>query len=402
MKILHIFDHSVPLHSGYAFRSQSILKAQRARGWETIHLTSPKQGPTKLLVEDIEGLRFYRTLQDRRWTSRFELAELYLLMRATTDRLNQVIALERPDILHAHSPILNAFPALNAGRRHNLPVVYEMRASWEDAAVDHGTARAGGLRYLASRHLETLAMKRSHAVTTICEGLREDVVGRGIASEKVTVIPNAVDLDQFSAGRAANPDLIQRYGLADSTVLGFIGSFYAYEGLDLLLEAMALLGDEEPRLKLMLVGGGPAEEALRKAARELDLGSKVIFTGRLPHDQINEFYNLIDVLVYPRIAIRLTELVTPLKPLEAMASARVVMASDVGGHRELIRDGKTGFLFPAGNPKHLAMSILDVLRRRDRWDEVRMAGRRFVETERTWTNSVSRYAPIYSALTQLR
>jgi PEP-CTERM/exosortase A-associated glycosyltransferase len=400
MKILHIFDHSVPLHSGYTFRSLSILKAQMARGWETVHLTSPKQGPTNLLVEDIEGLRFYRTPHDRRWTSGFGLAELYSLMHATTDRLNQVIALEKPDILHAHSPILNAFPALKAGRRHNLPVVYEMRAIWEDAAVDHGTASAGGLRYLASRHLETLAMRRSDAVTTICEGLREEIVGRGIASEKVTVIPNAVDVDQFTPGGTANPDLIQRYGLADSTVLGFIGSFYAYEGLDLLLQAVALLRDQEPRLKLLLVGGGPAEDALRRAARELDLGSKVTFTGRVPNDQITDFYNLMDVLVYPRIAIRLTELVTPLKPLEAMASARVVMASDVGGHRELIKDGKTGFLFPSGNPKHLATSILDVLKRRDQWDEVRRAGRRFVETERTWTDSVARYASIYSGLTK--
>ena len=267
MKILHIFDHSIPLHSGYVFRSQSILKAQRARGWETVHLTSPKHGPTNSSVEDIEGLRFYRTPQERSWISGFELADLYRLMRATTARLNQVIAVERPDILHAHSPILNAFPALAAGRRHNLPVVYEMRAIWEDAAVDHGTASAGGLRYLASRHLETLAMRRADAVTTICEGLREEIIERGIAPEKVTVIPNAVDIDQFSRGGTANPDLIQHYGLADSTVLGFIGSFYAYEGLDLLLEAMALLKDEEPRLKLMLVGGGPVEDALRKKAR---------------------------------------------------------------------------------------------------------------------------------------
>jgi PEP-CTERM/exosortase A-associated glycosyltransferase len=353
-------------------------------------------------IEDIEGWRFYRTPQARGWASGFEPAELYRLMRATTDRLNQVIALEKADILHPHSPVLNAFPALVAGRRHNLPVVYEVRALWEDAAVDHGTARAGGLRYRGSRYLETLAMRRADAVTTICEGLRNEIIKRGIAPEKVTVIPNAVDIHQFSPGGKVNPALIQRYGLSESVVLGFIGSFYAYEGLDLLVEAMALLKDAEPRLKLMLVGGGPVEDALTKRAEELDLGSNVIFTGRLPHEQISEIYNLIDVLVYPRTAIRLTHLVTPLKPLEAMASERVVMASDVGGHRELIRDGKTGFLFPAGNSKPLAMSILDVLRHRGKWDEVRKAGRRFVETERTWTNSVSHYAPVYSAFTECK
>src|SRR5262249_45970554 len=160
--------------------------AQRARGWETIQLTSPKQGRTGLLVEDIEGWRFYRTPTPRLSSSMFRLAELCLLMRATLVRLNELITSERPNIIQPHSPVLNAFPALAAGRRHKLPVVYEMRATWEDAAVDHGTARVRSLRYLASRGLETVAMKRVNAVTTICEGLREEIIERGIAPKKVT------------------------------------------------------------------------------------------------------------------------------------------------------------------------------------------------------------------------
>src|SRR5262249_33098994 len=137
---------------------------------------------------------------------------------------------------------------------------------------------------------------------------------------------------------------------------------------------------------------------LRKKAEDLGLGQRVIFIGRLPHEQVKAVYDLVDLLVYPRKASRLTELVTPLKPLEAMASEKLVLASDVGGHRELIRNDQTGFLFPPGNPRDLAASILDVLGRRDRWDEVRTTGRRFVETERTWADSVSWYAPIYSSL----
>jgi PEP-CTERM/exosortase A-associated glycosyltransferase len=245
-------------------------------------------------------------------------------------------------------------------------------------------------------------MRRADAVTTICEGLLQEIVSRGIGPEKVTVIPNAVDVEQFSRGGEAKPDLIERYGLAGNVVLGFIGSFYAYEGLELLLEVMALLKDEEPTLKLMLVGGGPTDTILRKKAEELGLGAKVIFTGRLPHKQVKDIYDLIDVLVYPRTASRLTELVTPLKPLEAMASGKLVLASDVGGHRELIRDGETGFLFGAGDAKGLAEAILNVLRRRSRWDEIGAAGRKFVETERTWVKSVSCYAPIYAALTETK
>src|SRR5262249_5817862 len=157
------------------------------------------------------------TPHDRR-DSVFEVANLYWLMRATAKRLTQVIALEKPDILHAHSPILNAFPALAASRRHKLPVVYEVRALWQDAAIDHGTARAVRLRDFASRHLETLAMKRAHAVTTICEGLRKEIIARGVAPQKVTVIPNAVDIEEFRSRGKASADLVTRYGSANSIV----------------------------------------------------------------------------------------------------------------------------------------------------------------------------------------
>ena len=138
----------------------------------------------------------------------------------------------RPDIIHAHSPALNAIPALAVGRRLGIPVVYEVRAFWEDAAVDHGTTTEGGLRYRATRGLETYALRGVDHVTTICEGLRRDIIGRGIAAERVTVIPNAVDAETFRFGEPADDALRERLGLRGAAVLGFVGSFYSYEGID--------------------------------------------------------------------------------------------------------------------------------------------------------------------------
>jgi len=152
-------------------------------------------------------------------------------MRATANRLDEVIEDVKPDVLHAHSPVLNAFPALTVGRRRDVPVVYEIRAFWEDAAVDHGTGSAVGPRYHATRFLETKAMRRADAVTTICEGLRRDILGRGLPADKVTVIPNAVDVERLQPSQAADPELVARLGLAGAEVIGFIGSFYNYEGI---------------------------------------------------------------------------------------------------------------------------------------------------------------------------
>jgi len=393
MRILHILDHSLPLHSGYAFRTIALLREQRALGWETFHLTTARQGITQRLEEDVAGWHFFRARKPAAasipgWR---ELRE----MAANAERIAEVAAQVRPDILHPHSPVLNALPAIRVGRRLGIPVVYEMRASWEDAAVDHGSTTEGSLRYRLSRALETMALRRADQVTTICEGLRGDIVSRGVAADKVTVIANAVDVEAFAFGTEPDTALRSSLDLVGKTVVGFAGSFYGYEGLNLLVSAIARLTERHPNIRLLLVGGGPQEAALRAQVAHEGLTDRVIFIGRVPQDQVGKYYDLIDVLAYPRLPIRLTELVTPLKPLEAMAQGRMFVASDVGGHRELVRHGETGFLFEAGSVDALVEAIAGVLDRRSSWPVIRAQARAYVERERTWTNSVARYRDVY-------
>lgn len=402
MRILHILDHSIPLHSGYSFRTLAILKGQRALGWETFHLTGPKQGPAMASNEQVDGWNFYRTPPPGGLLEGVPGLGEIELMGEITYRIEQVAKRVRPLILHAHSPVLNAIPALRVGRRLGIPVAYEVRAFWEDAAVDHGTAREGGLRYRMTRGLESWALRRAGAVTTICEGLRDDIVARGIPAGKVTIIPNAVDIEEFAEGGAPDPELRMRLGLEGALVLGFIGSFYAYEGLAVLLRALPQLLAHNARVRVLLVGGGPQESQLKELAASLGVADKVVFAGRVPHGEVQRYYHLVDVLVYPRLSMRLTELVTPLKPLEAMAQGRLVAASDVGGHRELIRDGETGVLFKSDDPADLAAKVLKLLDDAPSWPRLKANARRYVESERNWTSSVARYQQVYETLTQGR
>lgn len=398
MRILHILDHSIPLQSGYTFRTLSILKSQRALGWETYQLTGPKQGAVKALEETVDGWHFFRTIPAPTLFSTLPWVSYLELIGEITHRLEQVVKRLKPHVLHAHSPVLNAIPALRVGRRLGIPVVYEVRSFWEDAAVDHGTTTEGSPRYRFSRWLECYALKRADAVTTICDGLRQDIIARGIPAEKVTVIPNAVDVDEFHLGGQADEALRKSLGLEGKVVIGFIGSFYAYEGLDLLIGTLPQVLQRAPHVRVLLVGGGPQEKALKRQAEELGVADKVVFAGRVPHTEVKCYYDLVDLLAYPRHSMRLTELVTPLKPLEAMAQGKILIASDVGGHRELIRDGETGILFKAGDPLAFTGKVVDTLAHPARWQVMRAAGRRFVETERTWSGSVMRYQPIYDRL----
>ena len=398
IRTLHVLDHSIPLHSGYTFRTAALLREQHALGWETFHVTSPKQGKTSALVEDIDGLRFYRTPLPTGALARLPLGKELALMKQLETRLEEVAREVRPDIIHAHSPVLNALPAIKVARKLGIPIVYEIRAFWEDAAVNHGTTNEGSLRYRITRGLETLAVRQVDHVFTICDGLRADIVARGIPAMKVTVIPNAVDIDSFNLANPPDPEMQKKWGLTGNTVIGFIGSFYAYEGLDLLLNALPAIIEQKPDIRVLLVGGGPQEENLRQQAEKLGLKNMVIFTGRVPHQDVNRYYDLINILAYPRHPMRLTELVTPLKPLEAMAQGQLFVASDVGGHRELVKHNNTGILFKAGDRKALAQAIVELLDNRQHWPELKTNGRRFVEDVRNWRNSVTNYRKPYSLL----
>ncbi len=400
MRILHVLDHSLPLQSGYVFRSLGILAAQRGFGWETVQLTGPRHNESEAPAEMVDGWTFHRTPRPRGLLGRGKLARAPLArealeMRGLAARLRELIRAERPDIVHAHSPVLVGQPALWAARRAGLPLVYEVRGLWEDAAVDLGHCREGDLRYRATRALETRLLRQADAVVTLCEAMRRELVGRGIPDSKIAVVPNAVGSTDSGPPRPKDPELLTRTGLAGRTVLGFIGSFYHYEGLDTLLAALPGIRAHRPDVAVLLVGGGPMAERLGQQARADGLSEAVHFAGRVPHAEIGRWYDLIDLLVFPRRRMRLTELVTPLKPVEAMAQGRLVIASDVGGHRELIEDGVTGLLFPADDASALARRVLECVAATEAHGRMRDAARRFVAAERVWTVSAGQYRPVY-------
>ncbi len=398
MRILHILDHSLPLQSGYTFRTRAILKAQQAAGWDVLGVTGARHIADGPEIETIDGLTFHRAKRPKPAASPFgEWREI----GALAAKVEELVGQWKPDLLHAHSPVLTALAGIRVAKKRKLPIVYEIRAFWEDAAVGNGTGREGSLKYRLIKAIETHAVRRADAVAVICEGLKSDLIARGIAPEKIMVSPNGVDLGLFGEPAPRDEALAAKLGIGGAPVIGFIGSFYDYEGLDDLIAAMPAIHQFEPAMQLILVGGGPMEAALSAQAAASPAASHICFIGRVPHDEVERYYSLIDVLVYPRKQMRLTDLVTPLKPLEAMAQKRLVAASDVGGHRELIEDGVTGTLFKADDPAALANAIADIFAHQDRWERRRAAGREFVEAHRNWSSNISRYAPVYHRLTGL-
>ncbi len=337
----------------------------------------------------------YGTPADKGLPSLRGLKEIANMVRLGR-RILHVAKAEGVKLIHAHSPVLNALPAIWAGRKLRLPVVYEIRAFWEDAAVLHGSTTEDSLRYRATRLFETYACRRSHAVVTICEGLKSQLLERRIPRKKIFVLPNGVDTLKFQPSANAGT-LRASLGLQGKQVIGFIGSLYRYEGLQLLVEALPDLAARFPDLRCLIVGQGFGEEEkeLRELAARLGVADRIHFSGRVPHEQVLDYYALIDILVYPRVRSRLLELVTPLKILEALSLQKAVVGSDVGGIREIIEDRENGRLFKADSKTDLVSTLAGLID--DKAEQARLAlnGRRYVLERRNWDTLIESHREAY-------
>lgn len=397
LKILHVFDHSLPLHDGYSFRSINILREQKKRGLNPVAVTSSKHEENLQqqcgTEEVVNGFTFFRSGQINK--IKFPLLRELWMMHVLSRRICRVAQTEKPDIIHAHSPILNVIPALWAGRKLSLPVVYEIRAFWEDAAFDQGRCKEWGLRYRLVRAIESWACKKADHVAILCNGLKNDLVGRGLQADKITPVFNGVNAEDFDSC-PIDEEYLQTWNLHDKKIIGFVGSFYRFEGLDLLVKAFSAIANKQPDSILLLVGGGETEEELAQLIDTLKLNDRVLMTGRIPHERVPGVYEMIDILAYPRYPMRLTELVTPLKPLEAMAMGKALVASDVGGHKELIRHEETGLLFEAGNALALTAALTRLLDDSLLCRNLQDRGRAWVRKYQTWQKTTAAYTDIYN------
>lgn len=389
MKVLHVLDVSWPVQRGYSIRGYYITKFQYQDGLVPIVLTSPRQyndnrGATH------EGISYYRTESGKGvFSNVIILRELSQIIRLTK-RIREVAIRENVDWIHAHSPVLWGIAAFLAGSSLKKKVIYEIRAFWEDAAVDAGKYRQNSMKYRISQALETLLVKRVDKVVAICEGIKKDLIRRKVPEDKIVVVPNGVDTQNFKMVSKSGR-LVQQYGLEGKVVCGFIGSMFNFEGLELLVEVASLLQARCHNLHVLLIGEGERYQDIKNRVAAAGLEDMVTVAGKVPHHQIGEYYSVIDIFVYPRISKRITELVTPLKPLEAMAMAKTVIASDVGGLKELILDGENGYLFKAGHADALAKKIEELVRSPEKILATGVRARQLIEQQRNWEQLIKQY-----------
>jgi glycosyltransferase involved in cell wall biosynthesis len=402
--VVHLLKVSLPYRqSGYTLRSKYTLEGQRAAGLEPVALTPlgfPRSiGLTDFSAEDnVGGIRYIR-LDPGPGYDPDPPYDRYL-----EDYLSAAVPVVEdiaPAVIHAHSGSRgydSALIGIALGRHFGLPVVYEVRGFFESLwTADAGWSERSEV-YRRRLDTENRCMAEADAVVTLSESMRAEIIGRGIPAEKVAVVPNGVDTDIFQP-RQPTSKLVDRYGLANSFVFGYVSNLDHWrEGHELLINAAVALQRRGVKATALIVGDGNRRRELERTARRLDAGDAVIFTGRVPHQEVLDYYALLDVFVIPRVDERAARLVTPLKPLEAMAAGVPLVTSDLEALREITGDGERGRHFPAGDGAGLADVLAQLEADPAQREAMAVAARRWVLAERQWRANGRRYADIYARL----
>ncbi len=410
MKILHVADFSLPhRQSGYSIRTHYIATNQKVQGLEPIVLTR-EAGPAgrsheaPWVEEYLDGVLHLREpalSPEKDFVRRLEqvpdFPELYPhgIRRRFRKHISRAVRRYAPDVIHAASPSTVALWSMDVGEQWGLPVIYEVRGVWHDTSVALGQLDASSGAYKARHRQFVDALERADAIVTLAETLKAEFVREGIPGEKIRIVPNGVDLVRF-VPRGRPRHLAERLGVApDDVVIGHIGAIRNLEGLDLLLEAADILRGRDLRFRVVIVGDGSELPALKALSEERTLQQVVHFQGQVPHQKILDYYGLIDIFVMPRTRSRVTELVTPIKPYEAMAMERAVVVSDVGALREIVSDGETGLVCAADSAEDLAAKCAALLQNPDLRGDLGRRARRWVAEHRGWPKVVERYEAVY-------
>jgi glycosyltransferase involved in cell wall biosynthesis len=398
-RVLHLLTNSVPhTASGYARRSHSILTAQQEEGWDTLAVTRlgyPVQiGVLTARASDIiDGVHYQRLLPNRMAKS------MDGRLQQQAEELLQVARKFRPSVIHTTTHFVNGLVAREVANALGVPWVYEVRGQLADTwASTRGDGARTSERYRLFVERESEIMRSADLVITLGESMKRNIIAAGVPADRILIGPNAVGGD-YLREPSHQGDARRALGLhPDGQLIGTVSSLVDYEGLDDLVTAFALLAPRLPKLKLVVVGDGTAAPALQNQVKRLGLAERVIFTGRVPAGQARLYHQALDIFVVPRKDMTVTRSVTPLKPVEALASARPVVASRLDALCEIVHDGVNGRVVDPSDPTGLAGVLSELLEDESLRQRLGVAGRQDVLSRRTWKANAAAYAQAYETL----
>ncbi|WP_311950731.1 glycosyltransferase [Halomonas piscis] len=359
-RVAYVVSHGQSYASnGYAIRTQGIAQALNQHGLEPLCFVRPgrpwemKASPTAMAPEvAVDGVRYLHS----HWAQEQTPASQSEHLEASVDRLIELFRVYRPAAVLAGSDYIVGLPAWVAAKRLGLPFYNEVRGFWELSRDAREPGYASTAAFKAEAERDLFVAQQANKVFTLNRPMQQELVRRGVNSQDVEVVPNGVStLPQIQPVDIA---LKRKLGIAENErVVGYLGSFSAYEGLQILIDACAHLVQKGEKLKLLLVGDD--QPVTQAAGTHKALADKpwLIQVGRVPHEQVADYYALLDAVVIPRKALPVCELVPPLKAAEALAYGKRLVVSDIAPLKEYAEQHDGVVTFEAENAESLATAL---------------------------------------------
>lgn len=396
---LHFLTNSLPhTGSGYAQRSHSILTSLQDEGWQISVLTRAgyplSVGKAGARAADIiDGISYGRVLPVK-----YE-SDMQSKIQQQADALTEAVLQLNPSVLHTTTDFSNALAVMSVAEAFALPWVYEVRGqladTWASTRPDHAR---NSERFRLFKEREAYVAARATHVLTLGEAMKSELVSKGVPSEKISIAPNAVG-DSYLEEPIRRSEAHLALDLpSEHQYVGTVSSLVAYEGLDLLIRAAAELIPKNPKLRVLIVGSGVESNNLKELSKSLGIFEYCIFPGRVPRDEARTYHCALDIFVVPRRNLSVTQAVTPLKPVEALACEVPVIAADLPALRELVMHGETGLLVKPDDSHRLAEAIRTLLNDPSKRASMGAAGRKKMLAERTWTANAQKLSATYKLI----
>lgn len=403
-RVFYLLHNSLPHNSaGYATRTHGLLSALNHIGWDVDGVTRlgyPYDMPGKADIPDVathdvvDNVDYRRLLRGRdieKKNPMFDYTERY------SSALIELAKEQRPAIIHAASNHWNGLTAVKTARQLGIPSIYEVRGLWEVTRGSRNPAWAEGNMYKYIARMEADAAKGATRVFAITAALKDEMVHRGVDAAKISIVPNGVDSNRFTP-IPRDEELAQELGLVGKTVIGYVGSVLDYEGIELLIEAAERMSRSREDFHVLIVGDGAELERFQSHVAENSLENVITFTGRVPHEEVERFYSLIDITPFPRLPLPVCEMVSPLKPFEAMAMGKAVVASNVAALEEIVTPGMNGLLHEKGSSESLQEQLLRLLDDRALREALGAQSRDWIVRERDWSALATTIAEAYAEM----
>ena len=409
-KVLHLLEQSFPNISGYSIRSHFILSTQKAFA-RPYALTIPyfKLSHKHQIINGVIYLRYpknillnllYNSQYAKRFKTTFFFNLLYFSLFKTPSRfIQKLVKSDKIDLIHAYTPYKFASIGEKVAHKMGIPFIYEVRGFLEDSKVGYGYWTTKENDYIKTRIYETELMKKADIVVTLGKMMKKEINRRGIENEKIVIVPNGVDTNYFTQD-TPNLNLKLKLKVDKKKLIAYVGNIRRIEGIEILIKALKIVRNEIKDVELLLIGGGNKEYLmeLNKLTKTLKIDKLVHFIGQVHFNEIKNYYSITDLIVIPRTNTRVSRLVTPLKPLEAMSLKKVVITSDLPALRELVKPGISGDLFRAGDSMDLAKKIILYLSEEDKKNKIIESARNYVKNNFDWKIISERYYKLYNQL----